>query len=100
MPVFAGARGKPRPTSCLSCLRQLGGALLMYAADYDDTYPYDLKPPMPAGPGARPAYDGTNGWVASPAVATTRVLAIRPTCWNHPTLAASGGGAARWVRLV
>jgi prepilin-type N-terminal cleavage/methylation domain-containing protein len=69
MPVFASARGKARQTSCLSNLRQLGTALLMYVADYDDTYPYDLKPRMPAGPGARPAYDGTNKWDASPVVA-------------------------------
>lgn len=76
MPVFAGARGRARRTSCLSNLRRLGSALLMYVADYDDTYPYDLKPRMPAGPGARPAYDGTK-WDASPQPSYTGCRPLR-----------------------
>jgi prepilin-type N-terminal cleavage/methylation domain-containing protein/prepilin-type processing-associated H-X9-DG protein len=38
-PVFARAREKARQTSCLSNLKQLGLALMMYAQDYDETYP-------------------------------------------------------------
>ena len=67
-PVFAGARGKARQTACLSSLRQLGMAVAMYVGDRDDTYPYDVKPRAPAGPGAAPAYDGTNKWDGSPIV--------------------------------
>lgn len=35
-PVFAQAREKARSTSCLSNLKQLGTASLMYSQDYDD----------------------------------------------------------------
>jgi len=37
-PVFARAREKARQTSCLSNLKQLGTALVMYAQDYDERY--------------------------------------------------------------
>jgi prepilin-type N-terminal cleavage/methylation domain-containing protein/prepilin-type processing-associated H-X9-DG protein len=36
-PVFAQVREKARQSSCLSNLRQLGTALLIYAQDYDET---------------------------------------------------------------
>ncbi len=38
-PVFAQAREKARQASCISNLKQLGLALMMYSQDYDDTYP-------------------------------------------------------------
>jgi len=38
-PVFAKAREKARQTSCLSNLKQIGTAMLMYAQDYDETLP-------------------------------------------------------------
>src|SRR5436309_15075910 len=38
-PVFAQAREKARQASCLSNLKQLGTAQMMYAQDYDETYP-------------------------------------------------------------
>lgn len=37
-PVFARSREKARATSCLSNLKQIGLAALMYAQDYDDWY--------------------------------------------------------------
>jgi prepilin-type N-terminal cleavage/methylation domain-containing protein/prepilin-type processing-associated H-X9-DG protein len=37
-PVFAQARAKARQASCLSQLKQLGLASLMYAQDYDETF--------------------------------------------------------------
>jgi prepilin-type N-terminal cleavage/methylation domain-containing protein/prepilin-type processing-associated H-X9-DG protein len=37
-PVFAKAREKARQTSCLSNLRQMGTAAIMYAQDYDGTW--------------------------------------------------------------
>lgn len=38
-PVFARAREKARQTSCVSNLKQLGLAFLMYAQDYDEGLP-------------------------------------------------------------
>lgn len=38
-PVFARAREKARQTSCLSNLKELGLAALMYTQDYDETFP-------------------------------------------------------------
>ena len=38
-PVFAQARGKARQSACLSNTKQIGNSLLMYAQDYDETYP-------------------------------------------------------------
>ncbi len=38
-PVFAKAREKARQTSCLSNLKQLGTAFMMYEQDYDEKYP-------------------------------------------------------------
>ena len=38
-PVFAQARDRARMTACLSNMRQIGSALMMYAQDYDETMP-------------------------------------------------------------
>jgi prepilin-type N-terminal cleavage/methylation domain-containing protein/prepilin-type processing-associated H-X9-DG protein len=38
-PVFAQARDKARQTSCLSNMRQLATAVMMYTQDYEDTLP-------------------------------------------------------------
>ena len=38
-PVFAKAREKARQTSCLSNLKQLGTAVMMYTSDYDGIFP-------------------------------------------------------------
>ena len=38
-PVFAQAREKARQTSCLSNLKQIGLATVMYTTDHDETYP-------------------------------------------------------------
>jgi len=49
-PVFARARENARRTSCLSNVKQLSLAVLMYLQDYDDTYPNVLvrTPNLPA----------------------------------------------------
>src|SRR5512147_1672623 len=39
-PVFAQAREKARQTSCLSNMKQLGTAQMMYAQDYDETFAF------------------------------------------------------------
>ncbi|NLO04745.1 MAG: prepilin-type N-terminal cleavage/methylation domain-containing protein, partial [candidate division WS1 bacterium] len=38
-PVFARAREKARQTSCLSNLKQISLAVIMYTQDYDDRMP-------------------------------------------------------------
>ena len=38
-PVFARAREKARQTACLSNVKQIGLALMMYVQDYDETFP-------------------------------------------------------------
>lgn len=46
-PVFARAREKARQTSCLSNLKQIGTAFMMYADDYDEsTLPSELAWPV------------------------------------------------------
>src|SRR4051794_37703017 len=39
-PVFSQARERARMTACVSNMRQIGSALMMYAQDYDETFPY------------------------------------------------------------
>src|SRR5712692_94757 len=39
-PVFAQARERARMTACVSNMRQIGTALMMYVQDYDETFPY------------------------------------------------------------
>lgn len=39
LPVFSRAREKARQASCLTNARQLGAAIMLYAQDYDGTYP-------------------------------------------------------------
>ncbi|MBP8954360.1 MAG: DUF1559 domain-containing protein [Armatimonadetes bacterium] len=43
-PVFARAREKARQSSCLSNLKQITLAVLMYADDWDETLPYYQRP--------------------------------------------------------
>src|SRR5262249_3216756 len=40
-PVFAQARARARAAACLSNLKQIGMASLMYAQDYDETFLWD-----------------------------------------------------------
>jgi prepilin-type N-terminal cleavage/methylation domain-containing protein/prepilin-type processing-associated H-X9-DG protein len=43
-PVFAQAREKARQTNCLSNTKQMGTAVMMYAQDYDETFPLYFQP--------------------------------------------------------
>lgn len=59
-PVFSRAREKARQSACISNLRQLGTAALMYAQDYDETMPgaqwigpEAFPPPWSFGPSSR-----------------------------------------------
>jgi prepilin-type N-terminal cleavage/methylation domain-containing protein/prepilin-type processing-associated H-X9-DG protein len=42
-PVFAQAREKARQTSCLSNMRQIGTAAMMYVQDFDETWPMTVS---------------------------------------------------------
>jgi len=51
-PVFAQARAKARQTACLSNMKQIGIAVMMYTQDYDEIYPpsqVNIDPPAAAG---------------------------------------------------
>jgi len=54
-PVFAMARERARMTACISNMKQIGHALMMYTQDYDETFPYtrfhgvDAIPDCPKG---------------------------------------------------
>jgi prepilin-type N-terminal cleavage/methylation domain-containing protein/prepilin-type processing-associated H-X9-DG protein len=52
-PVFAQAREAARKASCQSNLKQIGTATMMYAQDYDETYPggWNQSPGHPNGGG-------------------------------------------------
>jgi len=49
-PVFAQAREKARATTCLSNMKQLALATMMYAQDYDETYPRNWEANNPSRP--------------------------------------------------
>ena len=60
-PAFALVRSNARRTSCISNLKQIGGAMEMYKADYDGRFPFAVDPfdkyvgtgpPFPNGFGA------------------------------------------------
>lgn len=42
-PVFARARENARRASCLSNMKQLGLAMMMYVQDYDECYPNAVR---------------------------------------------------------
>ena len=70
-PVFAQARAKARKTSCLSNLKQMGLATLMYIGDYDDAYPQSAY-----------AVDTYMGYVMPPCTLFTGYHAIMPYMKN------------------
>jgi prepilin-type N-terminal cleavage/methylation domain-containing protein len=63
-PVFAQAREKARQISCLSNLKQIGLAFMMYVQDYDQTFPNVATTPADDG-GCAPKlswYNAGGGW--------------------------------------
>src|SRR5436309_4246102 len=62
-PVFAQAREKARMTSCLSNMKQLGTALMMYAQDYDEAMPsWPFQGPNPPGMFNDPRFTAPGNW--------------------------------------
>ncbi len=67
MPVFAQAREQARKTVCLSNMKQLGLALMMYTQDYDETYPaQDHLYIQPCCPFWLDSAYGVPDWATSP----------------------------------
>jgi prepilin-type N-terminal cleavage/methylation domain-containing protein/prepilin-type processing-associated H-X9-DG protein len=44
-PVFAQAREKARQATCSSNMKQIGIGMMMYAQDYEETFPFSAFPP-------------------------------------------------------
>jgi len=89
-PVFAKAREKARQTSCLSNMKQLGLATMMYCQDYDEMYPTRWK--CCAGlqwPLAWP-------WVLEPYI-NNRQIYICPSEGGHPWYGQGTGYASWWT---
>lgn len=63
-PVFAKAREAARKSSCSSNLKQIGLAILSYAQDYDEQYPYDSAAYSAGITGNGNWFSSTNSWVA------------------------------------
>jgi prepilin-type N-terminal cleavage/methylation domain-containing protein/prepilin-type processing-associated H-X9-DG protein len=63
-PVFAQAREKARQASCLTHLKQLGLAEMMYAQDYDERYSNTHRGAVPRTEGEPPGgcWSGTTDW--------------------------------------
>src|SRR5580700_8283292 len=59
-PVFAQAREKARQAGCISNLKQLGIAVIMYSQDYDEQFP------APGGSNVIPAWDDVDNYGNSP----------------------------------
>src|SRR5690348_3898178 len=55
-PVFAQARAKARQISCLSNMKQLGTATMMYLQDYDEVVPCYVNQSTMTGSGAGSFY--------------------------------------------
>ncbi len=47
-PVFAQARAKARQAACLSNMKQIGTAVMMYTQDYDEAYPVNNRAYSPS----------------------------------------------------
>jgi len=80
-PVFAQARAKARVATCESNMKQLGLALTMYAADYDETYPL--------------AYGRTprEGWL-------WKSLCAVPPDWRITTAAQQAAYRVQWANAI
>jgi prepilin-type N-terminal cleavage/methylation domain-containing protein/prepilin-type processing-associated H-X9-DG protein len=65
-PVFARAKAKAQQTVCLSNVKQLGTAMLIYTSDYDDNFPFGSWGSMtsPLNPDATTpiTVKATDGW--------------------------------------
>jgi len=79
-PVFAQAREKARQTACLSNLKQMGAALMMYAQDSDEALPFV----------------SFADYTQSATLAESWTRAMQPYLKNKPILRCPSDDSARW----
>src|SRR5688500_7916598 len=72
-PVFTQSREKARSTACLSNLKQLGIAYMLYVQDHDDLFPLNSHAPT------RP---GTHAFSPPPNLVATRSSAQHQACYG------------------
>jgi prepilin-type N-terminal cleavage/methylation domain-containing protein/prepilin-type processing-associated H-X9-DG protein len=87
-PVFAQAREAARKTSCLSNMKQVGLATLMYVQDYDETFPMNLYFGFNPGPCVDTAWS-----VIMPYQKNSQIYACpsNPTAMDFPPMMATIG---------
>ncbi len=90
-PVFAQARSKARQTACLSNLKQVGTALMMYSQDYDEVLPGDTTLNINGITDAR--------WPA-PATSANSAGLGEPMGWMQPYNPANPGTYRIWARDI
>src|SRR3712207_9365641 len=73
-PVFAQAREKARQASCLSNLKQIGNALMMYVQDYDEQLPNGGRPVGARGRRHAPPTRKSDGWGRTVDVCGARII--------------------------
>jgi len=88
-PVFSRAREQARKTACLSNMKQVGMALMMYVQDWDETYPY-----ITACPNTGRATDTPQG-LLHPYVKNAAVWEC-PSGIRYNSLALVAGNLAQW----
>src|SRR5262249_38016211 len=105
-PVFAQARERARQVSCVSNLKQIASAILLYADDYDRRYPHVPGPcatrmivPGPKGtwdnlpvPACGNAADSDIPFVLLPYIKSTQVF----LCPSDPKGERASGGGKYW----
>jgi prepilin-type N-terminal cleavage/methylation domain-containing protein len=84
-PVFARARESARKTQCLSNMKQLGNAIMMYTTDYDEYFP-ELAA---AGAGDVRASPTPSGAAKSTPMSKTRACSNAPRRRSRAAVCAS-----------
>lgn len=95
-PVFAKAREKARQASCLSNLKQLGNAYMMYVQDYDETLLVSPHQDWPPG-WMVPWYDNLNPYTKNAQIFTCpsfRGIGLTQVAFNGTNY--PGGGNDVW----
>jgi prepilin-type N-terminal cleavage/methylation domain-containing protein/prepilin-type processing-associated H-X9-DG protein len=87
-PVFAQAREKARQSTCLSNLKQIGLAMMMYVQDYDETFPFAQTSFADTAP--YPGGDATWRAVLQPYIKNGQGRGSLLSCPSDPALQANG----------
>jgi prepilin-type N-terminal cleavage/methylation domain-containing protein/prepilin-type processing-associated H-X9-DG protein len=94
-PVFAQAREKARQAVCLSNLKQLGTAIMLYAQDYGETYPiYDYFPKETFF-----WYDMVNPYVKASSTRTS-IFVCPSVSGQYTTSNNSGGYGVNYLHVI